>query len=81
MRSVILCSHITTPYASPVFLYSTHGNDKTYQKLLLKLIEQDERRASTPALSSQRPSAEQRKTDGVQIYTNSFFRNKVSRKD
>lgn len=81
MRSVILCSHITTSYASPVFLYSMQGNDKTYQKLLLKWIEQDERGASTPGLSSQRPSAEQTKTGGVQINTNSFFRNKVSGKD
>lgn len=81
MRSVILCSHIATPYASPIFLYSMHGNDKTYQKLLLKWIEQDEREASTPALSSQRPSAEQTKTDGVQINTNSFLINKVSGKD
>jgi len=65
MRSVILCSHIATPYARSIFLHSTYGGDKNYQKLLLKWIEQVKRGASTPALPSQRPSAEKTKIDGI----------------
>lgn len=65
MRSVILCSRVATPYARSIFLHSMHGGDKTYKKLLLKWMEQDERGASTSAVLSQRPSAEKTKIDGV----------------
>lgn len=83
MRSVILCAHVATPYPRSIFLHSMHRGDKTYQKLLLKWMEQDDRGASTPTLPTreyQRPSALKTKIDGVQMMINSFFRNKCMEK-